>query len=1435
MLFNTRLRLISIGASKCRAENLDMSFSSPDGRPSNSILVLRNGGGKTALLGMYFAHLLPHARDFLKGKSKHNATLADHVRDNDTSHVVAEWVGTELIPGTEVRFVTGMVAERNRGSGNQLNRWFYTCRSSPALNLDNLPWQQGGNRLGVSAFKAELERIAAEHPEISLKVDDNQETWRRMLEDIDIDQEVIRYQKRMNEGEADASNFMDFRTSDQFVERLLRVVTPAEELEQLAETVSRYSAKIRHGPLLDVELRLIESIAGPMRGYVESLSRQDQLSATLSHIRQKAVGLFSSLKLSAREASASAAADRLSLERYASRQRELSQSIRQVEALSHEVTYRLALREEEEAAAGVDRRQREYEEANSLARAWALVEPLTELAQLDTLLAELGRAKDAEIEDAQPLLEARDRAGRVLEEKLSTAAQELERLAANEAARSTEQAAHASALRQQALEVRDRRLQLGSELEQATARLLAFDRSRAEEREAGNIGPEDSVAAALERWHQRDAEIAKMLSELREHLSELRKRYADTERARRTLVDRYADLESDLTRVQERAQRAREAQQRVCSHAAIPVIWETDLSDPWTAAAPLAARALEREQRCQQDLVELEVEAQEDRRAMSSLERTGLLPPNREVELALEVLRQGGIRTAYAGWRYLEQSVVPEQREELLRAVPALAGGLVVNDEAELRSACELLAASALRATTVIGIDSVRQFAQVHNGQVGLWMPNPALYDQQAGKVESELRQHRVEGIDERKSRIEAETSCLRDLRLQLAALLRNHPHEQVQADVAQIALLSTARESLASELRDANAGLATTEQQRDRLEADERSLADERPVLADRISRMRSLAEEETQEPALRSIVADAPAEIARLRRQEEDRQRQAKLADDKARALGSRASGHHSDASHIRDEAAGIQHVPQTPLEDALADLSIKQLEILYRRRAEAYFARLSASVVAARIEQLEERRPRLTTATAAEEPEVLERARELATSELATSAAQIRSATQDCSRNRDRELIALTEAKATLRSLQERRSELEKLRGEVSEEIPEDLSRFQGQMAARRTSLESEIRTVNNSIGLLRPRVTELDRRSQALKDKADSLFYAFGGQLEEIATDAFVRTPEEAEEEVRSLATRRSELAQQHTEVEHQLRGQAHRIQTEASLAQYSRLEVLQERFRQLPDTSEQAGALESQITSRLPALREELESVARDRELVAQRLQQSLKDAYRNITNAEKASILPEGLDAWTGLPFVEIECEPPRTKERWGAICEQVVSEFINRGDEQLGGLALLLEGVRRANLRGKFKVSMLQPDAILTTQRYPVEDLKFSEGQELTAAILLYCTFVNLRTRNRARVHQGSRRGDPPVSGTLLLDNPIGKASLGKLIDLQLMVANVTGVHLIVTTHVHDPEAMARFANKIGLRAAPAARGNDSYLVHEEAGGIQAAHVHRG
>ncbi|MEU7731307.1 hypothetical protein AB0B78_39845 [Streptomyces sp. NPDC040724] len=152
-----------------------------------------------------------------------------------------------------------------------------------------------------------------------------------------------------------------------------------------------------------------------------------------------------------------------------------------------------------------------------------------------------------------------------------------------------------------------------------------------------------------------------------------------------------------------------------------------------------------------------------------------------------------------------------------------------------------------------------------------------------------------------------------------------------------------------------------------------------------------------------------------------------------------------------------------------------------------------------------------------------------------------------------------------------------------------------------------------------------------------------------------------------------------------------------------------------------------------------------------------------------------------------------------------------------NARTRKFKGLDVVMRCLKDAVPRG-FAAEVMKPNATQRVERVPVKKMGkiFSGGQELTGAILLYCALAALRTSPgpRSRTRNG---------GLLLLDNPIGRANAGYLVDIQLAMAAALGIQLIYTTGLSDEAVTSRFPMRIQLRNDAEARSGLSLIRLDE------------
>jgi hypothetical protein len=234
----------------------------------------------------------------------------------------------------------------------------------------------------------------------------------------------------------------------------------------------------------------------------------------------------------------------------------------------------------------------------------------------------------------------------------------------------------------------------------------------------------------------------------------------------------------------------------------------------------------------------------------------------------------------------------------------------------------------------------------------------------------------------------------------------------------------------------------------------------------------------------------------------------------------------------------------------------------------------------------------------------------------------------------------------------------------------------------------------------------------------------------------------------------------------------------------------------------------------QLQSRVASLATDLEDADRHRGMLALQLREYTTEALKILRKAERLSVLPASAGPWKDQQVLKIRFAMPDPNVLVARAGDVIDREAREQKQKRTTGLDLVLRCVSEAVPRD-FAVSILKPDQAGPIGHVPVERMRevFSEGQELTGAIMLYCTLAAIRIDSRGRA-QG-RHG-----GMLILDNPIGKASADYLLTLQMSLAEATGVQLIYTTGLEDDRVQATFPLRIRLRNTTDRRTGDRYLV---------------
>ncbi len=1438
MLQLRRVRLRSIGHPNARFAPLDLDLLGDDGRPTHTVLWLRNGGGKSSLLNLLFAVVRPNRREFLgandDGKDRR---LGDYVLDGDTAHVCIEWGR----PGARVpALVTGMVLEwrdRTRSTDeSRLRRLWYAFVPSdhrapgllqvdPTLTFEGLPTSEDGRRLTLARFRERLRAVGAADPSLRLVTPGSQAEWRRELEQHDLDPEVLRYQLEMNREEGGASELFKrrCRSAGDFVDLLLELAVADERTDRVADVYLRYADELRRRP--DVE-RNHEFLTGALERLapLADLDRRRadadrELAATLDEATGLAAGLRAVARVHTDRAAGAEAVAADHRRRAADHTAEERTAHAEVTALG----VAAARLDVTAARRGLDEAERELTAASAHLAATGLLEPLAHRRELDAELATLDAQLDADAPaSVQELAQVRRRLARRLRGDVAQA----ERAAATaraEAGRHRDEAARLARVADEATGAHGRLAQAHADLEERRA---AWRQRVAELVDRGVIGADGDVGAALHatRAAVTDAQRAR---------ADRARRDAEAQQAVRDAYARLARIDELLGDA--RARMGAGAHEQAQMHAAAAALAadhrlrdlaETDAIDLWHVGADLAERLDATADDVDRRLADQAVAVAADRAALLGLQTDGLLPPRAAVTEVVELLRAHGV-DAVAGWRHLAGLATAAERWSLLHRAPAAADGVVVRDAGALAAARAVLATADSpwrAAVAVVQADAV----DPTGGQPTILAPvDPALYDRTEARRARERLERHLADADGRRAALASARDHDAALADRIRRLLRTYPsarRRQVDDD-AELARLDAERLR-----RDRDAVADEARRLAGQREADgDRPVDDDLGALTTLAAELTALADAQVDDDELAAVAARADDARRRAGAAHRDGERACRQASEHLMT----AQRHADDADRLRDELAGIDDGDRdlpvegggTPSDDANGDGPVvgggrspgtgrepEAVEVL-RRHARA----LEAAVGVARPANALGERRRLLTERRADVARVLADA----------DADTVRAATDllDGPDGADRLARAATSRAAERRrdaALEERAGAAERLRAaqrflEAQPTGPDtELPRVDTAEEARRCAADA--RTRAGRARRVADAATADARAADAAAGDHRRLADRFGHLAELLAVElrarpAAARTsgdgrpatevPDDPDRARALIDDLRARIDDRAARADHAARDSS------AAAAEVRRF-VGGDRFAALDGpirarlTSDPVAVvrgdtgLVDQLRVRREQCAQQLEELRAHRRLLVREIAADAQRGLWLLRQADRVSALPDGFGAWSQQRFLHIRFTAPAVDDELFARLEEMVDRLVDEGIRP-AGTPLLQRAVHAAAGADGFDVAILKPNPALQPQRVPVTELAtFSGGEQLTAAILLYCTLARLRAQTR-QAHTSA--------GVLTLDNPIGKSSNTTLLQLQRRVADAMGVQLLYTTAVDDREAVGVLPHWIRLR----------------------------
>jgi hypothetical protein len=1458
----TAVRFVSIGEKSARFRELTLNFD-VDGDPVETVIWLPNGGGKSSLMSLESAVILPAARDFTgagrEDGEKRPRRLDDYVYSGDTSHTVIDWAADNAsdLLGSKHRLLTGAVYEwpnRQRPAIDQagsLNKmWWSAVPTDPLLHLENLPMREG-RLLTLAQFRDRLRDLNAAHPELQIRIASTQNDWEKQLGELGIDTALYRYQARMNTSEGGIAKVFNFNTVRDFIDLVVDVIATPEQAQDCGNVVIQHAKNLFRRPALLTEKQFL-SEAGELLAEL-GVAHQLVLDATENHQAAvaRALRLHHALTQTARLADTRAGKLREQADRIAERVTQARRERGQLDGIRAEVVLWAANWRYADAQQRLTRASEDEGRTRSDQVAWAAAAPLAEAAGYEARAVELRRQLEPEREAREQLrlrLDAHALAGKAL---LDAQADDLEEQATWTATKIEEAKRRRRSITLTTSERQNEMVTVASTKAAAQAHLDAFDRTTANLRKAGVLDDDETCADALNRRQAAVDMANKQAAEYEDAETVFRKQAKKTADAAAAAGMEHQELAAETKAAQEAEQELQDRHTRLANHGYLIALAEADQRiDVWGDAERLRHALTDAAAAAEAAMLLIAVEAAEDERMLANVDNSGLLPAPAATLAVVDELIVAGL-IAETAWTTMFRDYTEPDRLRAVTARPDVVSGVVVQDDAARQRALSVLATDPTLAH--IPLVTSADLAHAVRGDASTTLPAVPLHEglHVTGAAAAAAERLRTIEADRESRRATLVTSAktARGLLDELTAFWHSYPNARsLEAAKGRTAAARAAAEKKLTE----QVRLAGERHQLEQQAEAARTQAREARTRASHhdsvVARLAPVVETEKGLGEHRETVKTAIEREGELATEIAGLESQRDTIDGELPVLAISQQKQAAEASQTRARARALTVLdPDTPPSDnAIAAAKAAGLEpcvTRYEALSSRWQVEASGSVLEAQLEIVTEQTERALGRAdqilaqfdgdqAAARAEAERRSTTHVSAVFETAAAAANGALYAAITESANAQTALTQTKTALDKARAIRTKLQRTTGPVEFEDADAAERRAEELAESITELTSRENALATERDDIARKADDETRLAESLRDQADRL--SGEGHATDLSdAEPFAGDLSAARTAARQAAERcdmtRDELTAAKAE-RAEYRTKAVKL---AAIPAYQNITLtLRERLADSDPIrlGAKAGEYAEQVATRLCTVGDLLEQIREDEQRISQLLCSHTRQLLSSLAAAARASKLPAGLADMSAKQFLNLRFDNPTEEELASRVTQQVITLLGQAGGDTKSlpsGEKILRQCVHAAVGVKGFRVDVLKPNEHMLEQRVPVTDVaRFSDGEKLTMCVLLYCAF--------ARMRQQGRIGG--ATGTLMLDNPFGRASNAQLVALQLAVAKAQRVHLVYATGLEDMGALTQFRGLIRLRNRKPVGSTDGHVQFEAGriGEVNGAHVTR-
>ncbi len=1400
--------------------------------PTDTVLNLENGGGKTSLLSLIFSCFETSQDRFLKHiQSRNNHFSQYFANDGTLGLIMVEWLMPPKKSGEgSYRLITGQaVAVRTTTEPADIERMFFSFEEDDNLGLDTVP----GPRLCATPLTSMAEFSRWIHDQQRANpgnayITRKQSDWHRHLEASLIDIEMLRMQVDFSaqEGGFD-SGFLNFKSEAEFLRKFFGLTLDAQRASSVRDAVATACDKLRRKPQFQRQLHQLQSFSGTLNTFSASAEVLQQEKVQRISLTWKGLRLAASLDELA-----------LKFERDAASEATFSQTqlgIAKTEdeaadafSKEHATLTNLSLQRKTKRAsdallqlrADLDKAEKDvlHIQATQLQRAIRAAQ-----AELNAL-RELSEEKAKEL---APYLEKVQRDGSLLRRALHDAAEALR--------------AQVTAINQQTIARGERATVLSNEVRQLNAELLGCSNEKTQletQQEAltaarrrlvtdGALASEgEAPSDALKRWAEVDEQLCAEKVALLEQHTQSEADAVEWRQKSEAATARAGHLNTEISNLNTFVAAGSAEEERLAQSAALTAAAETDVVTDLESLALLdqldkriASFGL---QITSADLRMAELDADNQ-----AIENTGVAGFNPDVALVVRKLQANGVRSAQPFNQYLAKAIPDAARaRELVQSNPARFLGVCVAS-AELEACRQLQWGTDLPAKPVM-VSPAALDIDAQDAAVVVPPATDAAYNTAAAQA---LKQKlEASFAHEKATRLQLEGLRNQALAARTELLTYRSKYGGGALSTAQERLVLLGQESAAEALVASGAGTKETEC-RDAAKAAANRAAEHDKTLTELTGHIRALerfaSDHEMQQEARLQRLSELEHRIGQVQASLEAKAAEQKELQAENVQAASSVATLTGQASNLDSERAGLKHhdpsVPAqellknnpTPL-DALRD-AYRAAESIYRSNAENRLGTLQTQLELKEKEVLD-KQSKFTKQFFGVTGTDLAPFRDADLEALLPAAEQLVTTLR-------RNVEPAVAAKAQAETLHKQWVTTNKIRfsaatAEQDALDDEGLTKAVSEAEAGHLFAKGKSATAKQAGAEAAKRAEDKASESKRAQERRRFLFatlqlaqqpdlalielelVAAGQDVTKLHSGFLLEL--DASAQVTALIESFNSRAVAYTKAEKAARTLFDALKTAAQAPEFVQVEpdlAAQMRSNEFDAAVDDIQRLTGELADRIAAVESNLADMAKDFEAAAEELHSLTQVATSTLMSATRKTV-PAGAPYVGGKPVLKMRSHLSSiSADDRRRVLHHYLDRLIESGIIPAKGTDLAAEALLALN--GKALGLQVLKMVIEESQQYVAMDkITNSGGEGVVMAMFLYLVISQLRSDMQAREQKAG-------GGPLILDNPFAKATTPALWKAQRMLANAMGVQLIFATAVQDYNTLGEFGKFVRLRRA--------------------------